>query len=109
MVNGPARGAGPNAVATRSRGLSLPAAGPKVRWRSRARASFGPKAVAISDEKAAAYQGTAGRLQGRCRLLADQPPGDRKGEYAVTVRANWRITFAWDGEDAVDVNYVDYH
>lgn len=35
--------------------------------------------------------------------------GDRKGEYAVTVRANWRITFAWDGEDAVDVNYVDYH
>jgi len=35
--------------------------------------------------------------------------GDRAGQYAVTVRANWRITFEWDGEDAIRVNLEDYH
>lgn len=35
--------------------------------------------------------------------------GDLRGRYAVTVRANWRITFAWDGGDAVEVDYEDYH
>lgn len=35
--------------------------------------------------------------------------GDRKGRYAVTVRANWRITFAWDETDAIDVDFEDYH
>lgn len=35
--------------------------------------------------------------------------GNRKGDYAVTVRANWRITFRWDGEDATHVDYEDYH
>ena len=29
--------------------------------------------------------------------------------YAVTVSGNWRITFAFDGEDAVDVDLEDYH
>jgi plasmid maintenance system killer protein len=31
------------------------------------------------------------------------------GRYAVTVRANRRITFAWDGQDAIEVDYEDYH
>jgi proteic killer suppression protein len=35
--------------------------------------------------------------------------GDRKGAFAVTVSGNWRITFKFDGENAVDVNYEDYH
>ena len=35
--------------------------------------------------------------------------GDRVGQYSVTVTANWRITFGFDGEDAVDVNLEDYH
>ena len=35
--------------------------------------------------------------------------GDMKGRYAVTVRANWRITFGWDGEEAIDVDHEDYH
>jgi len=29
--------------------------------------------------------------------------------YAVTVRANWRIIFQFENEDAVLVNYIDYH
>lgn len=35
--------------------------------------------------------------------------GDRKGYWAVTVRANWRIVFRFAGEDAVDVELIDYH
>lgn len=35
--------------------------------------------------------------------------GDRKGYWAVTVRANWRIVFRFEGDDAVDVELIDYH
>lgn len=35
--------------------------------------------------------------------------GDRKGSYAVSVSGNWRMTFDFDGGDAVDVNLEDYH
>ena len=34
--------------------------------------------------------------------------GALKGFWAVTVRANWRVIFRFDG-DAEDVDYVDYH
>jgi proteic killer suppression protein len=34
--------------------------------------------------------------------------GAFKGFWAVTVRANWRVIFRFDG-DAEDVDYVDYH
>jgi proteic killer suppression protein len=34
--------------------------------------------------------------------------GQMKGFWAVTVRANWRVIFRFDG-DAEDVDYVDYH
>ncbi len=29
--------------------------------------------------------------------------------YAVNVSGNWRVVFRFDGEDAVDIDYVDYH
>jgi proteic killer suppression protein len=35
--------------------------------------------------------------------------GDLKGYWAVTVRANWRIIFRFEGANAVDVELVDYH
>jgi toxin HigB-1 len=35
--------------------------------------------------------------------------GKRKGTWAVSVSGNWRITFAFDGADVIDVNYEDYH
>lgn len=34
--------------------------------------------------------------------------GEMRGFWAVTVRANWRVIFRFDG-DADDVDYVDYH
>jgi toxin HigB-1 len=35
--------------------------------------------------------------------------GESKGVWAVTVRANWRVTFRFADPDAFDVDYVDYH
>ena len=37
--------------------------------------------------------------------------GDRKGTYAITVHANWRITFGHDPEsnEITDLDYEDYH
>ena len=35
--------------------------------------------------------------------------GDMKGYWAVSVSGNWRVVFGFDGKDATDVDYVDYH
>lgn len=35
--------------------------------------------------------------------------GKLKDYYAVTVRANWRVIFQFEGQHAVLVNYLDYH
>lgn len=35
--------------------------------------------------------------------------GDLKGYWSVTVRANWRIVFRFEGTDAFDVELIDYH
>lgn len=35
--------------------------------------------------------------------------GKEKGHSSVWVSGNWRVTFRFDGVDAVDVDYVDYH
>ncbi len=38
-----------------------------------------------------------------------QLKGDLRGYWAVTVRANWRIIWRFEGTDAVDVDLIDYH
>ena len=35
--------------------------------------------------------------------------GDLQGFWSVTVRANWRIMFRFEGTDAFDVELIDYH
>jgi len=35
--------------------------------------------------------------------------GDRQRTWSVSVSGNWRITFRFEGEDAVVVDYEDYH
>ena len=35
--------------------------------------------------------------------------GDLRGFWAVTVRANWRVIFRFEDEQATDVDLVDYH
>ncbi|MEO6697155.1 MAG: type II toxin-antitoxin system RelE/ParE family toxin [Gammaproteobacteria bacterium] len=35
--------------------------------------------------------------------------GDMKGFWSVSVSGNWRVIFRFEGKDAYDVNYLDYH
>ena len=35
--------------------------------------------------------------------------GKLKGHWSVEVSGNWRLTFAFQGEDAILVDYQDYH
>lgn len=38
-----------------------------------------------------------------------QLTGNLVGHYSVTVNGNWRMTFKFEGDDAVLVDYQDYH
>jgi proteic killer suppression protein len=35
--------------------------------------------------------------------------GDLKGHWAVKVSGNWRLTFTFEKQDAILVDYRDYH
>jgi toxin HigB-1 len=35
--------------------------------------------------------------------------GDLAGHWSVDVSGNWRLTFAFEGDDAILVDYQDYH
>jgi len=35
--------------------------------------------------------------------------GGLAGHWAISVNGNWRLTFAFEGTDAVLVDYLDYH
>ena len=35
--------------------------------------------------------------------------GDRRGQYSIRINDRWRICFVWRGDDAHDVEIVDYH
>ena len=34
---------------------------------------------------------------------------NREGEWAITVKKNWRITFLFEAGEIENVNYEDYH
>jgi proteic killer suppression protein len=42
-------------------------------------------------------------------LRLHQLKGERRGTWSVTVSGNWRVTFQFEGKDAVSVDYEDYH
>lgn len=35
--------------------------------------------------------------------------GDREGQHSIRINKQWRICFVWQGNDAYDVEIVDYH
>jgi proteic killer suppression protein len=35
--------------------------------------------------------------------------GELAGYWSITVRANWRIIFRFEGDNVTDVDLVDYH
>lgn len=69
-------------------------------------AAFAPRIERMLDRLEASVKPEDMNLPG---YKFHQLTGDRKGTYGVTVTGNWRITFKFDGENAVDVNYEDYH
>ena len=42
-------------------------------------------------------------------LRLHQLTGGRSGTWSVRISANWRVTFAFDGNDAIAVDYEDCH
>ena len=42
-------------------------------------------------------------------LFFHQLSGKYRGRHAVRVSGNWRVTFKFDGPEAIDVDYEDYH
>jgi len=42
-------------------------------------------------------------------LRLHQLKGRMRDRWSVSVSGNWRVTFAFDGKDAVLVDYEDYH
>jgi proteic killer suppression protein len=42
-------------------------------------------------------------------LVLHQLRGKYQGRWSVRVSGNWRITFKFDGQDAIEVDYEDYH
>ena len=35
--------------------------------------------------------------------------GERRGQYSIRINDQWRICFDWGGNDAYNVEIVDYH
>lgn len=84
----------------------------------------GLQAFFRTGSKAGILPDHAPRLARQLRQLNDATnPGDMKmpgwnlhpltgnlaGHWSVTVSGNWRMTFAFDNEDAILVDYLDYH
>ena len=42
-------------------------------------------------------------------LLLHALDGDLDGHFSIWVNGNWRMTFKFEGQDAVLVDYQDYH
>jgi proteic killer suppression protein len=42
-------------------------------------------------------------------LHLHQLKGGSRGRWSVRVSGNWRVTFRFEGPDALDVDYEDYH
>jgi proteic killer suppression protein len=54
----------------------------------------------------AAYEAEDMNLPG---LRLHKLSGDLKGFWAVEVSGNWRVIYRFEGQDAFDVDYLDYH
>ena len=35
--------------------------------------------------------------------------GDMRRHYSISVNGNWRLTFRFEGEDVILLDYQDYH
>lgn len=35
--------------------------------------------------------------------------GKRQGKYSIRINQKWRVCFAWDGQNSINVEIVDHH
>jgi proteic killer suppression protein len=35
--------------------------------------------------------------------------GDREGQWSASISGNWRVVFAFEGQNVTNVDLVDYH
>ena len=49
------------------------------------------------------------RMEKRGELAVADEKGRRKGEYAIAVTANFRLTFTFEAGDVLELNLEDYH
>ena len=42
-------------------------------------------------------------------LYLHQLKGRSRSRWSLRVSGNWRVTFRFDGPDAIDIDYEDYH
>jgi plasmid maintenance system killer protein len=92
-------------VSTRMRGMKPRAPAERASADSRQERSFEGFMGAIKDST----RQHRGNNFGNNEVQLKAVEGGRKGEWAVDVDRNWRITFSFDGRDCSDVNYEDYH
>lgn len=55
------------------------------------------------------HTSTSPKDMGLPGLYLHQLKGASRDIRSVRVSGNWRVTFRFDGQDATDVNYEDYH
>ena len=57
------------------------------------------------------HRGTKAGIQAQhaAKLRLQLTALDMKGFYRISVNANWRMIFRFDGKDAKLVDYLDYH
>ncbi|OHD65294.1 MAG: peptidase [Spirochaetes bacterium RBG_13_51_14] len=65
-----------------------------------------PKLERILDRLAAARRPQDMGLPG---FKLHELSGNKAGTWAVSVSGNWRVTFKFEGDNAVKVDYEDYH
>jgi toxin HigB-1 len=55
------------------------------------------------------YMQDASELRAVPAWNAHQLTGSRRGTWSLSVTRNWRITFATDHDEIIDLDYQDYH
>jgi len=82
--------------------------GLKLLYEKGSRRGVPPERAAMIEEVLSVLDVTASMAS--LRLPGLHPlEGKRKGEWGITITANWRIVFRMAGGHVHDVDYVDYH
>ena len=74
--------------------------------RSKVNANHIPKVLRILDRLDASSNPQDMNLPG---YKLHRLKGKKKGAWSVSVTGNWRVIFEFEGNDAINIDYLDYH